>query len=309
MDIYSFDWGGRLDNLVVRYQKAFAKVINRLKAKDSVLAVMVFGSMVTGDIWEESDIDLFVITKDEPNMIKNIYTEEKAVPIHMKLMSKEVFLQLHENDLRGGFIHRIFASSKLVFSKDASVTNRYNDGRYYPDMDRERWNVVYLGNVLKLLGGCKKYLMSGRQLSAYSICIACVEEYAKLYINFSGHMISNDAMSMCMNLDSEFKRCIENLFDKSKSMEASIEDIITFITFQVDIHIKNMANFLIKHLEDSKKKLSAEDIKADGMFKGLDVEIEEILSELSKKNIIKKDFRDHRHISGEILVKEKVYYI
>ena len=42
---------------ILQYQKAFNSAINRFKANKLVLAVMVFGSMVSGDLWDESDID------------------------------------------------------------------------------------------------------------------------------------------------------------------------------------------------------------------------------------------------------------
>ncbi len=34
---------------------------------------MVFGSMVTGDLWEESDIDLFVVTNEDIKVEKYIH--------------------------------------------------------------------------------------------------------------------------------------------------------------------------------------------------------------------------------------------
>ena len=46
----------------MQYQDVFNRLVNKLKSKDEILAVMVFGSIVTGDLWDESDIDLFVIT-------------------------------------------------------------------------------------------------------------------------------------------------------------------------------------------------------------------------------------------------------
>ena len=142
-----------MERTILQYQKAFNSIIERLKSNSSVLAVMVFGSMVTGDLWDESDIDIFVILDKKSSEIENIYTEEKDIPVHIKLMSKNKFLQLHEEDLRGGFLHRIFASSRLVFSKDMEITARYDSGRYYPDLDRERWNMVYLRKFIKKYRG------------------------------------------------------------------------------------------------------------------------------------------------------------
>lgn len=298
-----------MEKSILQYQKAFNSIIDKLKTNQAVLAVMVFGSIVTGDLWDESDIDFFVITDKKPSEIKNIYTEENDVPVHIKIMSKEKFLQLHESDLRGGFIHRIFASSRLVFSRDTDVTNRYNNGRYYPDIDKDRWNMVYLGKLLKNISICKKYLQNGVLFTAYSIAVNCVEEYSKLYINLSGYMISKDAMTMAMNLNDEFKKHVENLFFKSDKSKKEIEDIMEYFQKFIDINIKSCTSLLIEYMKDKDTFLSSEDIKNDKLFEEFDISIEDILNELWKKNIIKKGNRHYKSEDGNTIVKENVYFI
>ncbi|MDT8717459.1 nucleotidyltransferase domain-containing protein [Clostridium sp. 19966] len=294
---------------IIKYQKSFNAVVERLKKNEEVLAAMVFGSMVSGDLWEESDIDFFVITRDEPDSIKNIYTTEKTVPIHIKIMSKNKFLQLHESDLRGGFIHRIFASSRLIFSKDDEVTNRYNNGRYYPDLDRERWNVVYLGKLLKNISLCKKYIYSDRIATAYSIVMSCAEDYGRMYLNFSGHMISRDIMNMTMNLNDNFKTCINKLIFNKDNLKESINYAIEFFDMEIDSKIKEISSLLIEYMKKKDIMLSAEDIKNDILFENYDIDVEYILNELWKRNIIKKSSREFKLSSSKIISMENVYYI
>ncbi|WP_055668028.1 nucleotidyltransferase domain-containing protein [Desnuesiella massiliensis] len=298
-----------MERTIAQYQKAFNTMIDNLKSNDSVLAVMVFGSMVTGDLWDESDIDLFVIVNSKSNKIRNIFTEEKDVPVHIKLMNKEKFLQLHESDLRGGFIHRIFASSRLVFSKDMEVTNRYNNGRYYPDIDKERWNMVYLGSVIKSIGICKKYLSNDGIYTAYTMVIKALEDYARLYVNCSGYMISKDAVPMAMNLNDSFKDVVDNLFFEKANIKETIEATIEFLQKGVEKLIKLSTNVLIEFMKDKDKFLSAEDIKSDRLFENFDIEIEDILNELWKRNIIKKESREYRIEEGKSIIKENVYFI
>jgi predicted nucleotidyltransferase len=294
---------------IAQYQKAFNDVLDKLKSNDYVLAVMVFGSMVTGDLWEESDIDIFVIVEKEPFQIKNIYTEENGIEIHIKLMSKEKFLQLHESDLRGGFIHRIFASSRLVFSKDLEVTNKYNSGRFYPDVDRERWNLVYLGSVIKSIGLCKKYISNDSIYTAYSLCVRCIEEYAKLYVNSSGYMISKDAMNMAMNLNDEFKDCVEKLFFNNGGSEQVLSDTVAFIQELVNKNLKSYIALLVNFIKDKDTFLSAEDIRVSELFNCFEIEFEEILNYLFLKNIVKKEKRAYKDSYGNELIKENVYYV
>lgn len=294
---------------VLLYQNAFNSIVERLKTNGEVLAVMVFGSMVTGDIWAESDIDLFVVLDKNMKEIKNIYTEEKEIAVHIKLMSKEKFIQLYSEDLKGGFIHRIFASSRLVFSKDKDITSTYDNGRYYPDLDRERWTMVYLGLVLKRLSICKKYLHNEGLYTAYSAAVRCTEEFAKLYVNFSGYMISKDAMTMAMNLDDNFKNIVDELFNYKPNTKEVINSTILFIENSIDENIKNMTGTLMSFMRQSESFLSAEDVKNNKLFQNFEIEVEEILDKLWEKKIIKKDSRDYKTEDNKLLFKENVYFI
>lgn len=303
-------WEGCLvERTILQYQKAFNSIIDRLKPNESVLAVMVFGSMVTGDLWDESDIDLFVILdKKMPNM-KNIYTEEKKVPVHIKLMSKAKFIQLYDEDLRGGFLHRMFASSRLVFSKDMDITIKFDSGRYYPDLDRERWNMAYLGKVLKTIDVCKKYLSNDGIYTAYSAAVECALNYAKLYVNQSGYMISKDAMTMAMNLDDNFKNCVDKLFFHGTDPVKAVEETVSYIENCIDDSIRETTAILLSYMREKDCFLSTEDIKNDKLFESYDIAIEDILSKLWGKNIIKKESRDYKSDDGKVLFKENVYFI
>lgn len=298
-----------MEKSILQYQKAFNYIVDRLKGNDSVLAVMVFGSMVTGDLWDESDIDLFVILDQKMNSMKNIYTEEKGVPVHIKVMSKSRFLALYEEDLRGGFIHRVFASSRLVFSKDSDITNKYDNGRFYPDLDRERWNMVYMGSLLKSVGLCKKYIQNEGIFTAYSAAVKSMEEYAKLYVNSSGYMISKDAITMAMNLSNGFKSQVENLFFSSNDKKEVIVEVLKFIQDSVDESIRNCCGVLIDFMNEKDSFFSAEEIENDKTFNSYSINMEEILNKLWEKNIIKKDTRDYKSEDGKVLFKENVYFL
>lgn len=300
---------GNMEKTIMQYQKAFNSIIDRIKENESVLAAMVFGSMVTGDLWDESDIDLFVIVDSRLQDITNIYTDEKGIPVHIKLMSKDKFMQIYHDDAKGGFIHRVFASSRLVFSKDMDVTLKYDNGRYYRDIDRERWNMVYLGTVLKQIGVCKKYLSNDGIYTAYTSAVKFVEEFAKLHINSSGYMISKDAMSMAMNLNDDFRDCVNKFFFNKIDTEKSINEIIDYIQDFIDGNIRNITNLLIDYMRDKDCFLSAEQVRKDGLFKDFDIDMEEILNKLWEKNIIKKETRDYKIGEGKAMFKENVYFL
>ncbi len=294
---------------ILQYQKAFNSVVDRIKIDESVLSVMVFGSMVTGDLWEESDIDIFVIVKEKFSEIRDIYAQEKGVPIHIKLMGKEKFIQIYSDNLKGGYIHRIFSSSRLIFSKDMDITVRYDGGRFFPDVDRERWGMCFLGKLLKDIGVCKKYLSSDGIYTAYSTAIRCIEKYSRLFVNSSGYMISKDVMTMALNLNEDFKLCVDKLFFEKSNTAETIQETMTFLEQSINSSIKSNCSLLLNYMREKDKFLSAEEIMADDLFKDFDIEMEELLNKLWERNIIKKEIRDFKINKDKILFNQNVYFV
>ena len=294
---------------ILQYQKAFNSVVDRIKIDESVLSVMVFGSMVTGDLWEESDIDIFVIVKENFSEIRDIYAQENDVPIHIKLMGKEKFIQIYSDNLKGGYIHRIFSSSRLIFSKDMDITVRYDGGRFFPDIDRERWGMCFLGKLLKDIGVCKKYLSSDGIYTAYSTAIRCIEKYSRLFVNSSGYMISKDVMTIALNLNENFKLCVDKLFFEKTNTAETIQETIIFLEQSINSSIKSNCSLLLNYMREKDKFLSAEEIMAEDLFKDFDIEMEELLNKLWERNIIKKEIRDFKINKDKILFKQNVYFV
>lgn len=295
---------------IKRYQNSFNSLTGKLKENKSILAAMAFGSIITGDLWEESDIDLFVICKNKIKGIRDIYTEEKGVSVHIKLMSKDKFLELNKEEISGGFIHRVFSSSRLIFSKDHEITSKYDVGRYYPDISREKWNSVYLGDLLKSIGVCKKYLTSNGIYMSYSVVIKCIENFSKLYINSSGYMISKDVMTMAMNLNDDLKKLVDSLFlANEEEVYGAIKDILNFFQVNIERNLKEYTNVLLSYMKEKDCFLSSEDMKKDEFFKNYHINFETILNKLVENNLIKKESRDYKDDFNNLLFKEKVYFI
>ena len=297
-------------NNIESYQKAFSKLVNDLKKNDSILAAMVFGSMLTGDLWEGSNIDLFVICKDKIENRGKIYTEENNIPVHIKLISKEKFLTLYQEEMAGGFIHRLFLSSRLVFSKDDEVTAKYDMGRYYPDIDRAKWNMVYLSDLLKSIEVSKKYLANNGTYMAYSSAIKALEDFSKLYINYSGYMISKDVMTMATNLNDELRELADKLFFcGQKNMYSVIEEVLKFLDNNINNNIRKYSALLLEFMKEKDCLLSSQDILTDELFKNLNIKFEKILNKLFKTGLVKKKSREYKDKNNNVLIKENVYFI
>jgi predicted nucleotidyltransferase len=288
------------------YQKASEKLINLLKINKKVLAIFAFGSIVSGDLWEESDIDIFVVYKDEFEDVRDIYSEILDIPVHMKLLNKEKFLYLYKSDGKKGFIRKLLISSKIIFSRDDEIESIFNKAKYSLDKYIEIWNLVYLGNIIKDIRVAKKYLQNYIVFTSYEVLIRSLDNFAKLYLNLNGYTVSKDAVKMATNLDNNFSLVAENLFN-NKCTKENVQNVVDYIEKFLDDNINDAAKVLLDYLYEKNSFLSSYEIRNDELFKEFEIKIEDILKELYKRKLIIKDSKGLGLPMDEKLINENVY--
>lgn len=291
---------------ILDYQKASQKLITILKTNKKVLTVFAFGSIVNGDLWEESDIDIFVVYKDTFEGIRDVYSEILDIPVHMKILSKEKFLELYNTNGQKGIIRNLLISSKIIVSKDEEIDNIYNKAKYTSDKHIGLYNLVYLGSLIKNLRVSKKYLQNNNLFTSYEVLIRALDSFSKLYLNLNGYTVSKDAVKMTMNLNNQFNILAEKLFSNGEIKE-NINNTIRYIENFLDMNINVAAKLILEYLNDKQDFVSSHEIKNDEKFKDFNIKIEDILKELYKRNIIVKKSRKLDLQGREKLVNENVY--
>ena len=291
---------------ILNYQKASEKLLNTLKRNKKVLAIFAFGSIVNGDIWEGSDIDAFVVYEDEFDEVRHIYSEILDIPVHLKVLKKEKFLESYETNSKKGLIRDMLISSKLIYSRDEEIEQVFNEAKYSMDKYIELWNLQYLGNLIKSIKVTKKYLYNDRLFTAYEVLIRALDNFAKLYLNLNSYIVSKDAVKMAMNLNNDFNSVVENLFQNGCHYE-EIKNTVDYIEKFIDENIGMGAKLLLDYLNEKNTFLSSHEIKNDEIFKEFNIKIEDILKELYNHQLIKKDVRKIDLPLKEKLISENVY--
>lgn len=297
-----------MKNIIIEYQKAFNEILENFKNNKNVIAVFTFGSIVSGDIWEESDIDFFVIYNFEYDFVRDIYSEIYKIPVHTRILSKEKFLSSYKEDGSKGIARNILKFSKLVFSRDEDINNLYNRAIYVGDEFRHIDSLEYLSRVIKDVGICKKYIQNDRIYTAYEMIVRSLDSFSKLYLNLNGYTVSKDAIRMVVNLNDDFKAVIdEKLFDGVQ--EENIIDIINYINTYIDKNILKASKIITDILNDEDEYLSASEIKNKDVLRGSNIKLEQILKRLLTKGVIKKKDKEVIDGNGNVIISENVYGI
>lgn len=298
--------GDKMAKSILDYQKSSEKLINILKVNKKVLAIFAFGSIISGDLWEESDIDLFVVYEDVFEEVRDIYSEILDIPVHMKVLNKEKFLASYESDGNKGLIRNLLISSKIIFSRDDEIESIFNKAKYSLDKYREIWNLVYLGDAIKDIRVTKKYLQNDNTFTSYEVLIRTLDNFAKLYLNLNGYTVSKDAVKMATNLNNRFNAIVEKLFN-NKCTKESIQETVDYIENFLDENINEASKFLLDYLFEKNMFLSSYEIKNSDLFKEFNIKIEDILKALYKRKLVAKETKKLDLPSNEKLISENVY--
>lgn len=296
-----------MSNIVKIYQEAYEKAFNKLKNNSNVIAIIVYGSIVSGDLWEESDIDFFVITKEQNKMI-NIYSKINNVPVQVNYVSKDIFIESYKNLLKGGTFHKAFFTGKLVYCLDDDIKDIYNSIRFYYDRDRSIRNIEILCNILNCLHYSRKYYVTGKYETSFQWIVDLITNFARLQLNMMGHITDKDILSFAVNMDEN----IERLFDVINSgitLKEKISIIIESVCKYLDQNIEDISYPIIEFLKEKKDFVSVNDIKSADEFRQIDGNLNLLLEFLAKKGLINQTLRSLKTRGDEELIEEIVYYV
>lgn len=278
-------------NLINLYQKEFSKVTEKLISNDNNLACFVIGSMVNGDIWQGSDIDLIIVQKYSQEKFREVYATEGEVPIQAKFIDYNQFL------IKEKSIVKKLKNSKIVFCKDEKVNCIYQDLRYNFNHDGDINRLIYLGNILKDKVICEKYLNNGGINTSYEILIRILNNVSKLYLNINGYSVSKDSVNMASTFDEEFSSIVYELYNSPVSTH-SISSTLEYIEKFISNNIEESCCYILSFLKEYDDFLSSNDIKKNSDF--YKVNIEHILKELSNKNLIKSKYRQYNGLNENV---------
>ena len=238
--------------------------------------------------------------------MRHIYSEISDIPVHIKVLKKEKFITSYKTDSKKGLIRDMLISSKLVYSRDEEIEQIFNEAKYSMDKYIELWKLKYLGNLIKNIKVTKKYLYNDRLFTAYEVLIRALDNFAKLYLNLNSYIVSKDSVKMAMNLNNDFNSVVEKLFNNGCHYE-EINETVKYIEGFIDENIGLGAKLLLDYLNEKNTFLSSHEIKNEYMFKEFNINIEDILKELYRHQLIKKDVRKIDLPHKEKLISENVY--
>jgi predicted nucleotidyltransferase len=105
-----------------KFTAALEALIEQVKEDRSVLAAILCGSLSHDKVWAKSDIDLVLVTIDDPKVKEGdlaLYAD--GLNVHACLVPRAQFRKMVEGSIHSSFLHAFLAKGRLLYTHDETI--------------------------------------------------------------------------------------------------------------------------------------------------------------------------------------------
>ncbi|MGC9779622.1 MAG: hypothetical protein HZR80_10310 [Candidatus Heimdallarchaeota archaeon] len=130
--------------------------VERAKQDTQVLGIILFGSLAHNRVYERSNINIMVVTKEGSSGYKRIV--ENGIPFDIGIYNINAFRRNIFGRRRVAY-HQSLSRSRLLFSRDNSIDDMYNNiSKSISGQDQEINRILYHGATHYDLKKAEKFL-------------------------------------------------------------------------------------------------------------------------------------------------------
>ena len=178
-------------NIQQVYQEALDSLIAKVKRDQTILAAVLFGSLSYDQVWEKSDIDIWLIRADGGGQDRGFSLTENGINIHAEIMPRNEFKRLLGSSLETSFFGSAFSRSTLIFSRDESIQEWYQNIDLHHVGNRDR-TIQLLTSGASLLGSLcmaeREYEANQDYEHAFVGLMSAVQNIAKIEVVLHGEV-------------------------------------------------------------------------------------------------------------------------
>ena len=141
-----------------RYEAAVDSFVAKVKDDPNVIAVILYGSVAQGSAWEKSDVDITVVVRDQKLINKDYGIYEDNITFGLDICQRSDFKREIEKALTGSVGHSFSTTSKVVFTRDESLYEYFEENAKLGKSDVEKAIFNSVNWLLGLMDKIEKWL-------------------------------------------------------------------------------------------------------------------------------------------------------
>lgn len=163
-----------------RFHAALESLIAQVKKDRAILAAILCGSLSHDTVWDKSDIDLVLVTRDEEKSdSEGLALYAGGINVHAMMMPRADFRKTVEGSIRNGFQHSFLAKGRLLYTRDETIARLSEQLQVIGERDLQIQLLNAAGTALPAVYKAHKWLRTRGDL-----------EYTALWILFAANALA-----------------------------------------------------------------------------------------------------------------------
>lgn len=223
-----------------RYFGALEQLCARLEEDYYVLAAVLYGSLVRGEAWERSDIDLVIVLRDgQERESRHLQLVEDDIDISADVVTRNQFKRGLESALQGSFTHSIRSQYRLLFSKDETIVQWLKEPEKVNAHDQAYQLLSEVQGVPYLIDKATKWLTVKHDVNyAFMWVLYAVNTLAKVEVILSGSAPGREALDQAVRINPGFFQVnFTDLINGAVTVETvgtALEQVDNYLLTRVD---------------------------------------------------------------------------
>ncbi|MHA1933723.1 MAG: nucleotidyltransferase domain-containing protein [Candidatus Thorarchaeota archaeon] len=219
------------------FNTALDDFIERVKADTNIIAGILFGSLVSGKVWEKSDIDLILISKDETKSPSYYWLVDGDILLQVSIQSRSHFRRSVDRSLESSQLFHLLSTSKLLFSKDESLTEYITNAHKIGERDRNlRLMSLVMYAPFELDKVRKSLYIENDNIMAFRFLLHAVEFIARADLVLNCQIPGREFLQQALECNPQlFQVVYRDLIEKGVTRD-SLEDAVQILTQYLEEH-------------------------------------------------------------------------
>lgn len=245
-----------------QYEEALSAFVEKVERDPYILAAILFGSLSYDEVWEKSDIDIMLVGRDEKNIEKGCYLVENGINIHAFIIPRSKFRRMIEGSLQSSFTHSSFVKSRLLFTKDETIRELYENKDHLGAKDREIQLLRASTGVLPYLMKAEKWFYVKRDLDySFLWVMKLVDGLAQIETFLNKRIAGREVIQQAMQFNPSFFGAVYTDLINQKKTPKAIQTALTLINQYLEDRVDVLFKPLLDYLAEADGVRSATEIE------------------------------------------------
>lgn len=245
----------------VRFREALQTFVKKVERDEQVIAAILLGSLSYDQVWEKSDIDLKLIVHDQKLRSGYACFVENDVPINASIQTRNEFKRWMERSVAGSIGHSMLVRSTLLFTKDSSIVDYFEQIRYVGSRDRQL-QLLRLGSyALGLLAKAEKWLYVKRDISYSAFWIIRMADLlSQIEVVLQGDVPMRESVHQALTYNPEFFHVVYTDMIGGEMNEAKVTDALKRINDYLNARADQLFQPIVSYLNEEADVRTVTDI-------------------------------------------------